>query len=190
MPDLTAGSVSEVFADIADDIRSKKRDYQSVVSVSWGSKIPTQVEYYHYYGDIQENIVEIASLLHVPMIFAAGNEAKEVGQAYGPRRLATDTFPAELVDFSRIFPSNAGLLSAANCDLHAQRYATSQRTEDRNIFAPGVNIKCASHLSNRGVQQDTGTSFCEFRGQPRVAVSIRAKTNIQQLPWLRVSSQT
>lgn len=76
MLDLKAGSVTEIFATIADDIRLHNRQYRSIVSVSWASKQPISRKYPHY-RLMKADIEELTRQLSVPIIFAAGNDALE-----------------------------------------------------------------------------------------------------------------
>ncbi|KAI4095757.1 MAG: hypothetical protein LQ348_002798 [Seirophora lacunosa] len=161
MPAYTIGAVTEVFATIADDVREKGRQYSSVVSVSWGSKFPLDEK---AFPRMSGYMSELTSELHVPIVFAAGNSAlEESGRRprrrtdAGPAksRLITDTWPAAFVDrYGRW-----GALAVANCDFLGKRFPESQRASRNNIFAPGVDIKCAHAGSARGYRVETGTSF-------------------------------
>lgn len=157
MPNLKAGSYAEVFGTVVDDIVLKSRQYRSIVTVSWGSTSPVRQRNFFHYQDIVDDIWNITTLQHVPIVFAAGNHAQAVDMTGRPR-LPTDTFPAALVDENQL----EGLLGVANSNLIGERWRTSQRTRRHGLFAPGVDIKCAALHSNFEHQTSTGTSFCDF----------------------------
>ncbi|KAL8916795.1 MAG: hypothetical protein Q9208_008334, partial [Pyrenodesmia sp. 3 TL-2023] len=153
MPNLNKGSVIEVFRTIADDVREKKRQYHSIVSVSWGSKQPTMDKYFAFYGNMIKHLEELTKELNVLVVFSAGNDAQIKDGDLGRWRLRTDTFPAELVD------RKEGMMAVANCNLQGERWRGSQQTKKHNPFAPGVGIKCAAGDSEQGYQTRLGTSF-------------------------------
>ncbi|KAL8643631.1 MAG: hypothetical protein Q9226_008228 [Calogaya cf. arnoldii] len=98
MPDFTAGSYGETFGAIADDIREKGRQYKSIVTVFWTTKKPVQEETFEHYEDMEAAIIEVTSELHVPIVFAAGNDALYLDKKYDRPRLRTDKFPTNHVD--------------------------------------------------------------------------------------------
>ncbi|KAL8904986.1 MAG: hypothetical protein Q9207_002909 [Kuettlingeria erythrocarpa] len=162
MPDLTPQSTDEVFSTITNHILENQRQGQSIVTVSWGSILPfrfTDSDPSSYWRRMRRDLRELADAgSHI--LFAAGNEARELDRQGRPRT-DVDTAPA-------IFAAaDFGLLKSlvvSNVDNGGKLWRTSQSSTRGiwapwNVFAPGVQIKCASRDSNSGVIIDTGTSF-------------------------------
>ena len=159
MPDYTEGSGGEVLNYVVDDIYVKGRQAQSVVSISWGT-----IEAYntvHLGHALRLTLIaQIRELMemNVVIVCAAGNAAQEP-TIYGGSRLSVDTLPAILVYAVR---PRAPFFVVGNSDINGRRYPTSQQLppawSPTQIYAPGVNIKCASSTSSKAW---TGTSFCK-----------------------------
>ncbi|KAL8753280.1 MAG: hypothetical protein Q9184_005468 [Pyrenodesmia sp. 2 TL-2023] len=118
MPDLSAASVSEVLEDVANDIQDKKRQYLSIINISWGSKESVLVKQYEFHTRMFFSIWHLSIDLHVPIVFSAGNDAT-LKDRFGRPRLRSDTFPAAATE------QNAKTLSASNCDFRGRRWRTS-----------------------------------------------------------------
>ena len=157
MPNLEEDSVYEVLDTVIDDIDAKDRKMTSVVSISWGTKEVNNPEV--NWGTLLQRLVgQILTLvdMDVALVCAAGNAAQEPS-VHGTSRLYADTIPALLGQLSWSF------LVVGNSDINGARYPTSQLrpgSETFQIYAPGVEIKCASSSSSTGYTTWTGTSFC------------------------------
>ena len=164
MPNLDEASVLEVLDTVMDDIHDKHRTATSVVSISWGTK---------EFGDAigqgglpqttlgLELFIQSRRLnkIGVPIICAAGNAALEF---HGTQpRMFVDTVPAALAGQF----SSTKFIVVGNSDINGMRYPTSQlhrpAYSETQVYAPGVNIKCASSTSSTGYETRTGTSFCK-----------------------------
>lgn len=160
MPDLRSGSIGQIFSTITDHIRLHGRQGRSIVSVSWGATEPSDLSRRSIVAmkeDIQELERESTFIL-----FAAGNAALKVDR-HGQKRARIDTAPAMLSD------GRSRSIVVSNTDRSGFLYATSQSFDNlmpgvrapNNLFAPGVDVQCAAHDSNRGFSVRTGTSFCK-----------------------------
>ena len=159
MPDYKLASVFEIFTTIADHIRDHGRQYWSIVSVSWGTKQGLSSMDQPFVEYLVDTLNELVYDLHAMVVFAAGNEAENLDSIGRPRR-KIDTFPAKYaIDESR----HSRTLAASNCDLYGHRWPSSQQASDEihQLFAPGVDVQCASSGSVSRTNKMTGTSFCE-----------------------------
>ncbi|KAL8868309.1 MAG: hypothetical protein Q9174_005076 [Haloplaca sp. 1 TL-2023] len=161
MADLTPASLQEAFRDTANDIRRNRRQYRSILTISWGSKSTIQQKIFEWYYNVEANIREITTDLHALIVFAAGNSGEDLDPRLHRPRLKADTFPASLVDapLDKTKAPHEGLLGVANCDFLGVRVPSSQQTKAHSLFAPGEDIKCATNDSNNGEHINTGTSF-------------------------------
>ncbi|KAG7001368.1 hypothetical protein G7Y79_00032g067210 [Physcia stellaris] len=164
MPDLSLASIGEVFSTIADDMKFYRRTRKSVVTVSWGSRTPidemspTEGQ---FWNKIKRHLQELTDA-DVPCIFAAGDAAeKPASRGRQGKRTFVDTLPAAWVS------SGMRALIASSTNNNGERWKNSQydtynpRSQGKgfNIFAPGVNVQCASYDSRWAYQNRTGTSF-------------------------------
>lgn len=165
MPDLRSLSTCEVFSTISDHIRENDRQGRSIVTVSWGSKYPIKPRdigrggYWSHWRRVRKPLGELSDSGNL-VIFAAGNEARQP-DFFGQYRREVDTAPAIFTYDSNIL----NLLAVSNVDNGGSLWPTSQRNlanilKRRNLYAPGVDVKCAAHDGNLGFQTETGTSFC------------------------------
>ena len=159
MPTYEEDSVYEVLDTVIDDIIEKEWNETSVVSVSWGAHEP----YTHTSATDPLKIKLLAQInqlgeMHVPFVCAAGNDALYADR--GKARLIIDTFPAVVTTF---YPRRRLFMAVGNSDINGARDMTSQisGTDETQIYAPGVDIKCASSTSSTEFRTDTGTSFCK-----------------------------
>lgn len=167
MPDLSLASIGEVFSTIADDMKFYRRTRKSVVTISWGSRTPVDEmspTEGQFWNKIKRHLQELTDA-DVPCIFAAGDAAeKPASRGRQGKRTFVDTLPASWVS------SGMRALIASSTNNNGERWKGSQydtynpRSQGKgfNIFAPGVNVQCASHDSRWAYQKRTGTSFCEF----------------------------
>ena len=161
MPDFSMASVVEIFLTIDRDIRNKYRQDQSVVTISWASREPVSLPLRPI--DVAWNIMVERMLglsrMNVQIVTAAGNYA-QIRDHRRHLRLRVDTAPA-IFDLEDDFPT---LIIAGNCDENCRRSPASQMTgriDYTQIYAQGVHVQCASHLSAVGFNTATGTSFCQ-----------------------------
>ncbi|KAL8758120.1 MAG: hypothetical protein Q9184_004021 [Pyrenodesmia sp. 2 TL-2023] len=163
MPDLTPLSTGEVFSTITDHILENGRRGQSIISVSWGSKAPVSIEdhnrgvHWSHWRRVGRQVGELDALSII--LFAAGNAALEM-DSLGRDRRDVDTAPA--IYAARLAITKA--LAVSNVDNRGRLWRTSQSVLKpdvswKNLFAPGVQIKCAAHDSDLNVRIRTGTSF-------------------------------
>lgn len=164
MPDLRPTSTCEIFSTITDHILENDRLGRSIVTVSWGSKDPIRLDdidrggYWSHWRRVRRQIEELDAIGAL-LLFAAGNEAQETDRM-GHLRTEVDTAPAIFA----VKSTTHRVLAVSNVDSRGRLWRTSQSLTkpfaDRwNVFAPGVQIKCATHDSNSKVRIDTGTSF-------------------------------
>ena len=159
MPDYTYVSYLELFQTITDDIRAKDRRDTSIVSVSFGSEDPRNplIPREPHWILLEKRLKDLALTEGVPVVMAAGDNAEERDKA-GRFRLGIDTYPAY---FTRESQFSNRMIAASNCNLKGERWRTSQYQNNNRLFAPGVDIKCASAFGPSFYQIQTGTSFCE-----------------------------
>ena len=162
MPDLNVASLVEIFLTIDRDIRYKNRQNRSVVTISWASTL--QVTYPLRPIDVAWNTMlrrlRGLSRMNVQIVTAAGNNAEKRYAFTRRHRLKVDTAPASFKG-----DSTWPLIVAGNCDRNGRRWPESQiigRTDYPQIYAQGVDIQCASHLSAAGFNTRTGTSVCQY----------------------------
>ena len=156
MPNLTAASVAEVLYTIVKDIRRKRRQGVSVVSISWSSIRRMRqglglesARWFYALRQLRE--------MDVQVVCAGGNHALEVMEG-GERRVVSDTAPA---GFQRITRAWA-LVVVGNCDDYGKRDPTAQILgTEKQVFAPGVGVRCASHESPTAYVETSGSSMCE-----------------------------
>lgn len=170
MPDLTPASTAEVFSTITDHILEKQRQGQSIVTASWGSKVPVKIAdpdpsgHWSYWRSVRRDLQELTHTESV-VLLAAGNAAQEMDRLGHPR-LNVDTAPAIFAaEFDML-----RLLVVSNVDNAGWLWRTSQTFTNGfsarfSVFAPGVQVKCAAHNSNSDVGIKTGTSFCTPRSR-------------------------
>ena len=160
MPALEEASVYEVLDTVIDDIIHKHREMTSVVSISWGTiGGVTPVFLQSPLGRHLED--QIHALIHMGvLIVCAAGEAAQVRTPAGRLRTVVDTYPALLGST----PSWEGqFFVVGNSDINGVRYPTSQISQnptEPQVYAPGVEIKCASSTAPRGYMTGTGNSFC------------------------------
>lgn len=159
MPDYSYSSLWQILPTIERHIRQTGRQEKSVVSMSWGS-IASFDDLHKYsktnlWDHMSEEMIKIHTLETV-IIASAGNSAEEV-RSKGGTRLLSDTFPTILGPDHRY-----SVLGVGNCDNYGYRVRSSQVPEG-GVYAPGVNIKCASDRSANGFWTWSGTSFCELK---------------------------
>ncbi|KAL8647613.1 MAG: hypothetical protein Q9210_005452 [Variospora velana] len=163
MPDLSPLSISEVFSTITDHILENNRWGQSIVTVSWGSKLPIRIEdvdrggRWSHWRRVRAQVEELDPLSIV--LFAAGNAAQKLDQS-GRERRNVDTAPTIFAVQSTMFR----VLVVSSVDNGGRLWRTSQAllkpyTGRWNAFAPGVQIMCAAHDSTWDIGIKTGTSF-------------------------------
>ena len=161
MPGLNEASVYEVLDTVIDDITDKHREKTSVVSISWGSiggVTPAFIE--SPLGRRLRNQIHVLIDMGVLIVCAAG-EAAQARTPAGGLRTFVDTYPALLAGST---PSWAGqFFVVGNSDINGVRYPTSQLSQnptEPQVYAPGVQIKCACSTASRGYMTGTGNSFC------------------------------
>lgn len=96
----------------------------------------------------------------VPIFVAAWNMALKKDQE-GNFRSHIDTAPA-VFDTDYMWSLN---FAVGNSQNNGKRYPTSQVHEISyapQMYAPGEQIRCASHLSRTNSVVRTGTSFCKY----------------------------
>ena len=153
MPDLSQPSAYEVLDTVIDDIHYQDRKATSVVSVSWTAPFASFLA-----QRLEQQIIELMAM-GVPFVCAAGNAAQEP-DVHGGMRIFTDTSPA-------FFPSAAPywpFFAVGNSEIDGRRCPASQLSLQGirpQVYAPGVDITCASSTSIIGSRTDTGTSFCK-----------------------------
>lgn len=155
MPDLSEASIGGILATIYEDIVQKRRQYQSVVSISWGTANGVK---HHFEGSWQQFLDDCKLLraLSVPVFVAAGNYATKANLDSPGRRLIIDTAPATF-GMDNIF-------AIGNCDNHGSRWFESQvqqRPGVTQIYAPGVMVACPVRGPRWSKGLHTGTSFCK-----------------------------
>ena len=159
MPDWNQSSTIEVFDTVIDDIHRTGREASSVVSVSWGTKETNGPRLSILAQTLVNQIRQLMSM-HVLIVCAAGNAAEE-RNVHGGFRLHADTYPASLVP-DLFYQVN--FFVVGNSDINGTRWRTSQLSSMKvhpQVYAPGVDIKCASSTSSQGYTTWTGTSFCK-----------------------------
>ena len=160
MPDIDRASVYEVLDTVIDDITRKRRRETSVVSISWGTTDAATPAFHESPLALKFNS-QIRKLINmrVVVVCAAGNAAQTRTLA-GQLRTLVDTYPAAFGDRLPSWPTS--FLVIGNSDINGVRYPNSQQLKNyRQLYAPGVNVKCASNTSPTGYKSWTGTSFCE-----------------------------
>ena len=160
MPYLDEESVYEILDTVIDDIDSKERYASSVVSISWGIEETVDPPLTGYVAKRLGEQIDELMRMYVPCVCAAGNAA-QMPSVHGGSRLYVDTSPAGLY---RVAPSLWLFFVVGNSDINGVRWPTSQLTPKnfpRQVYAPGVDIKCASSTSSTGYTTWTGTSFCK-----------------------------
>ena len=164
MPNLEEASVYEVLDTVIDDIHHKERKKTSVVSISWGSIEPVDPFRFPQPALVRGLSAQLKELYDhgrgAVLVCAAGNAARKLDHR-GQARLDVDTMPAVLLKAILPFPGH--FLAVGNSDINGVRYRTSQidqYTAPFQIYAPGVDIKCARNASLTGYKTWTGTSFC------------------------------
>ena len=172
MPDYTAASVAEVLWTISDHIKSHARNHSSLVLVPWGSRKPAntfRTPEKKYWSQVHRYLRQL-TLLDTWCVFAAGNKALHRPSPFGRRRRSMmDTEPGLYLydQGSATFPQAVLALAVSNINNYGELYPTSQvaRSQSihaRNVFAPGVDVKCAAFDSEQGYKIQTGTSFCQY----------------------------
>ena len=160
MPDIERDSVNEVLDTVIDDIKRKHRQKSSVVTISWFTRDAVDRAFLEspLARKLAGQILELLTM-DVIVVCAAGNAAQE-RTPDGKLRPFVDTFPALLGDFERF--SAGYFLVVGNSNINGSRYAKSQKlTYSEQLYAPGVNVMCASDTSLTAYREWTGTSFCE-----------------------------
>ena len=163
MPNLEEASVYEILDTVIEDIQLKDRTATSVVSISWGSIEPVDVFIFPQTALVRGLFDQMAQLVNnmgVIVVCAAGNAARKLDHR-GQARLVVDTLPAILL--KSIGTGGGRFLVVGNSDINGVRHRTSQigpLSSEIQIYAPGVDIKCARGTSSTGYKTLTGTSFC------------------------------
>ena len=161
MPALDLGSVYEVLDTVIDDIDDKRRQGRSVVSISWTTINAVTPEFLRSSLAVRIRN-QIATLIHsnVRVVCAAGNDALKRSPT-GELRTYIDTFPPLSVYTFRQWAWRFHVVG--NSDINGVRFTDSQQLRGSpQLYAPGVNIKCASNTAPRRYVTGTGTSFCEL----------------------------
>ena len=164
MPDLEQSSIREVLDTVIDDIHDKGREGKSVVSISWGIPVPSDRRSLI----VAENTLRAQCFellfMNVVIVCAAGNAAQERAPG-GAFRSTVDTIPAL---FSYDTPPRwlTKFFVVGNSYINGLRYPDSQSLADirlpyGQLYAPGVEVMCASNESQTAYKIWTGTSFCE-----------------------------
>ncbi|KAL8712995.1 MAG: hypothetical protein Q9220_002855 [cf. Caloplaca sp. 1 TL-2023] len=157
MPDLTAAAVAEVLHEIVKDIKKKGREGVSVVSVSWAS-IRTLREGLGLESTKWFHALIALRRMNVTIVCAAGNHAEEMDKE-GNARTITDTAPAGFPRTALLYPKSWPFVVVSNSDNYGKKHPTSQELDvSRNIYAPGVDVQCASHESSTAFVTATGSS--------------------------------
>ena len=162
MPYPDQDSVLEALDTVIDDIKDKAREWSSVVSISWDT---TAASFGRYIASppairLHDQIEELLKM-DVVIVCAAGNAARSRTPT-GELRTYVDTYPPFIRDFP--LPSwRKRFFVVGNSDIDGVRFKDSQQLRSSTqLYAPGVNIKCASNTSPTGYTTGTGTSFCEL----------------------------
>ena len=154
MPAMDHASAYEVLDTVIDDIDDKRRRGRSVVSISWTTEDTVTPEFLRSPLAVKIRH-QVATLMYrnVRVVCAAGNDAL--------RSSYIDTYPSlALNDFQQWAQR---FLVVGNSDINGVRFTDSQQLRNTpQLYAPGVNIKCASNTSPTGYTTWTGTSFCEL----------------------------
>lgn len=154
LPDLNEGTIPEALPTILQDIRTKGRQGRSVISISWGFLITAAIPIPEPWDQFEQDLLALYSE-QVITVCSAGNAAKQL-DALGHERVFIDKYPAV---FESQYPRT--ILPVSNCDIHGRKAPTSQIERSTPLFAPGVDIKCASSTANQKFRVETGTSFCK-----------------------------
>ena len=158
MPYLAEETVFEVLDTVIDDIRGKGRRWTSVVSISWGVPDTSTSPLLGSIERVLERQIHELLAMDVVVVCAAGNAAQKRTPT-GELRTFVDTYPAVFEDSPL---SLSDFYVVGNSDINGYRSPDSQSTRRLNqLYAPGVEIKCANNSSPRGYATGTGTSFCE-----------------------------
>ena len=143
----------ELLPAIYLDAVQKDRQNKSIVTISWSIHWQTILAAdARLHRDMETSLQKLSSL-GIIVICAAGNHALQEFGSTSALRTAVDTYPALFTDYT---------IAVGNCDDYGRRWATSQTTSDRQVYAPGVNIQCADVASNEAYRTSTGTSYCKF----------------------------
>ena len=160
MPNMTRASVYEVLDTVIDDIDNKARKETSVVSVSWGTKKTVHSPVTDFLAKRLGKQIGQLMRMRVPFVCAAGNAA-QLPSVHGVPRLYVDTYPAWFYHWAL---GQFDFFAVGNSDINGARWPTSQlslQVFDPQVYAPGVDIKCASSTSSTEYYTKTGTSFCK-----------------------------
>ncbi len=154
MIDYTEPSIISGLKVVADDIKQKGRGGKSVVSISWGSKAAGPgILGLAWAVDMLETLKELYDN-GVIVVCSAGNDAQMPGPT-GLLRDIIDTAPAMFVD---------RVIAVGSSYFDGVRQESSQRLIGRpQLYAPGVDVKCADATGRKLYQVGSGTSFCELR---------------------------
>ena len=162
MPYPDQDSAIEALDTVIDDIEDKAREGRSVVSISWDTTAIVSKEYLasppalRLHGQINALLI-----MSVVIVCAAGNAARSRTPT-GELRTYIDTYPP-FISYSKITQWHENFLAVGNSDINGVRFTDSQQLRNSpQLYAPGVNIKCASNMSPTGYKTWTGTSFCEL----------------------------
>ncbi|KAK0510141.1 hypothetical protein JMJ35_007535 [Cladonia borealis] len=160
MPSFEEDSVHEVLDTVIDGIIDNRRKATSVVNISWGLKEPMQRALLTTLGKKLFTQIQRLMAMGVTIVCAAGNKALQLDD-HGRPRETVDTLPAGL--WNRGFPgSEKQFFVVGNSDINGARHGTSQiavSSYKPQIYAPGVDIKCANSTALTGYTTWTGTSF-------------------------------
>lgn len=154
MVDYTLREIGFVFDFILQDITSKKRQKQSVVTISMASAGSVDPNRSNLVGARLRQYDDIARLLanDVIVVTAAGNDAKEK-DVNGNLRVNVDTAPA--VFEGPDYP----LIVVGATDFTGTPAGYSQLGDHVTILGPGSKILCQDKALNAPITE-SGTSFC------------------------------
>lgn len=167
MPNFTEQSVTEIMSNIIDHIETKGRQGKSVVTISWGSGPETGYgPSPRFWQDLHDDCRTLLLQLDVHIVAAAGNSAQETAGPGRGKRTVVDTAPAIFAGSPvRYFGMTLPILVVGNCYTNGLRYKDSQTLYGfayDQLYAPGVDVQCASGTSTTASGIWTGTSFCKY----------------------------
>ena len=156
MANFTKGGVLQILQLVQAHIQFQRRGGRTVITISLVVTPWSALRIYLDY--VEADMLSVFRWLNankVAVVCSAGNYAQDLDEEEEPRTYV-DTLPALFASDSS-FPIVAG-----NSDIYGKRQPSSQQTlKSPQIYAPGVNIKCADVASVNGFRVDSGTSYCK-----------------------------
>ena len=145
--------IYSIFDTVWKDIQQKKRQKKSIVTISWGTKDPTDLKDVPSHWQQARMDIERLMKNDVIVVTSAGNDAEK--EHDGKKRTEVDQAPA-------IFASDDyPIIVVGATDNAGNKAAFSQGGNKVAILGPGVDIEC----QDRSLRQPwitSGTSFCKF----------------------------